>query len=136
MTHPRQILSKRIHDSLPELVEKWHAHYPDCLLTTAFVVAEAAKALGVSRPAIAKHLTEAVREHRLVEILMYRDRRLELHRQNRLLPELYAVEAGDVYEVTNIPPDVRGADGVSFLATPEGYQEFMKLQRARFRHGG
>lgn len=136
MTHPRQILSDRIHDSVPKLVEGWQAQNPDCLLPTSFITTQAAEEIGVSRAVVAKHLTEAVREQRLVEVLMYRDRRLALFGYDRLLPLLYAVEAGDVYEVTDTAPDVRGSNGVSFIATPEGFQEFMKLQRACFHHRG
>lgn len=122
---------------IPTLVAKWQAQNPDCLLPTAFITVQAAQELGVSRVSIAKHLTDMVRDGRLVEILMYRDRRLELTGHARYTRrKLYAVEAGDVYEVTDEAPQVRGADGVSFVLTKDGLAEFVRLLRERPRSNG
>lgn len=134
MKHPQQIISERLRAGIPELVGKWQADNPDCLLPTAFVTVQAAQELGVSRVSIAKHLTDMVRDGRLVEILMYRDRRLEF--AGHVRRRLYAVEAGDVYEVTSTAPHVRGANGVSFIITHEGLEEFVRLHRVQPRRDG
>jgi hypothetical protein len=91
--------------------------------------------LSVSRPAVYKHLTLAVHEERLVEILMYRTSLVSL--PGVALPPLYAVPDADAseaaaleaYKLTPERLESRGANGVSFLTTPDGYQEFVRLQR-------
>lgn len=132
--HPRKILQQKIIESLPVMVQRWQDAHPDCLIRTQFIVANAAKELGVTRHAIYKHLTEAVHEGRLIEVLMYRTWQVSLPEAG-LLPKLYAVPNEDAvlveaYKMVTERPVSRGSDGNSFLTTPDGYVEFMRLQRA------
>lgn len=124
--HPNKVVQMEIRRALPDLVERMQRKHPDLLLPTAHVVLVASSYLNVTRPAIYKNLTDAVADDRIVEVLMRRDRLVMLTTTD--LPPLYAVRTGHLYELSRTRPDVRGSDGVSFLSTPGGYAEFLRLQ--------
>lgn len=129
--NPNHQTGRLIRDRLPLLVDVWQSVHPDRLLSTEFVALEAAEALGVTRAAIYRNLTEAVAEARLVEILMHRTWRISL--PGASLPPLYAVAGdmpGDGYLMVLERPQSRGSARTSFLTTPKGFVEFLKRQRA------
>lgn len=131
-THPRRIIGKRIRDSLPGLVETLQSAHPECLVSATHITATAITTLDVSSSVVRKYLTEAVHEGHIVEILVHRTWRVALER-SRLLPTLYAVPhegVPGVYRMVTERPESRGSDGISFLTTPEGYEEFLRRQRA------
>lgn len=127
MVHYRKVLKDRIRGELPALIHAWQTNNPGALLPAPFVTENAALFLDVSRATVAKHLTDAVAEGGLVEVLMYRTRLVVLHGSG--LPPLYAVEGDGVYELVTERPNVRGSDGVSFIITPDDYKKLIRRQQ-------
>ncbi len=132
MVHPLKVLNGVIREALPKMIDDWQNVRPDCLLPTAYITAEGCRILDVSRPTISRHLTNAVHEGWLIEVLMRRDRLVILDADD--LPPLYAIQDENVYELTPVRPDVRGSDGVSFIVTPKGFERFLRRQKTKQRH--
>ena len=110
-----------MHRALPCLVDTLQAKFPQRLLPTSFIAVEAASALKVTGGAVRKHLTEAVADGMILEILVRRDWLL-VPPFVQVPIALYAVPAeGSVFRMVKERPASRGSNGISFLTSLDGY---------------
>lgn len=130
--HPAKAEAERIRALLVPLIDDWQAGNIGRLLSTTYIIANAAHALQVSGGAVRKHLTAAVSDGSLIEILVRRDWLVQLPGQEAL-PDLYAMGIEDSYLLVTDRPYSRGSNGISFLITPRAYKRFITLQRRKFK---
>lgn len=126
IVHVQKAIGDRVRAALPSLINEWQTKSPDRLLPTPYVTARAAAALDVSGGAVRKHLTDAVADEGLIEILVRRD--WLIVPQYHIVPSpIYAVPDGDLYRMVCERPESRGSNGVSFLTTPDGYDRLIDV---------
>jgi hypothetical protein len=116
-------IAHKVHAYLLPLIEGQQAETPDRLVTTARITQEAASILNVTRASLGKYLTCMVSDGRLIEILVRRDWRVQL--PEHWDEEFYAVVDGEAYRLDRERPESRGANGNSFLITPDDYKRFL-----------
>lgn len=130
--HINRATGVRVRMALAPLVDQWQNENPDRLLPTALVTARATESTGVSPVVVRRHLTDAVADGDLIEILVRRDWLVSLPRGRKF----YAVPDGDLYRLSRRRPASRGSNGISFLTTPRGYSVFLDAMTKEFRIGG
>lgn len=130
--HVNRETGVRVRAALPVLVDKWQSGYPALLMSTALVTYRVTVDLDVSGVMVRRHLTDAVADGDLVEILVRRDWLVTLPYGRKL----YAVPYGDLHRLTRERPASRGSNGISFLTTPTGYSTFLDAVTEEFRIGG
>ena len=130
--HINREIGVRVRMALAPLVDQWQNEYPNRLLPTALVTARATLATGVSGVVVRRHLTDAVADGDLIEILVRRDWLVSLPYGR----QLYAVPDVDLYRLSRERPASRGSNGISFLTTPRGYSVFLDAVTKEFRISG
>jgi hypothetical protein len=118
--HYKRQIGVHVRRSLPKLIHTLQGESPDRLLPTALIIRHVAGALDVTGGVVRKHLTDAVADGDLLEILVRRDWLLVPPYAREQIP-LYAVPDGDVYKMVCERPASRGSNGISFLTSPRGY---------------
>lgn len=130
--HINRETGERVRAALPVLIGKWQSENPALLLSTALVTQRVTVDLAVSGVMVRRHLTDAVADGDLVEILVRRDWLVSLPYGR----QLYAVPYGELYRLTRERPASRGSNGISFLTTPKGYSVLLDKITEEFRIGG
>ena len=126
---------RQVYAALLSGTEEWQSRKPTSLLPSKLVIARVAEATEVSRTTVSKHLTDAVAEGDLHEILVRRDWAvLELSEKT----VLYAVpdHTGIMYRLTEHRPESRGSNGISFVTTPSGLLHLMLSAKEKFEVRG
>lgn len=129
--HRNREISVHVRAALVPLIDRWQNAHPNRLLSTALVTSRATEALDVSGVVVRRHLTNAVADGDLTEILVRRDWVVALPYDG----QLYAVPDGQLYKLSRKRPASQGSNGISFLTTPTGYITFLRNAMKEFPPG-